>query len=224
MATTLPPRDDCPGLGAVTWPGVVTNPGSSASAWKGFSSGLPNIQVAPGTLRELLRSDAGSLAGLLADPAVARHLAPPPSSVAGFERFIDWSHERRLAGECCCFGIVPSGTFEVAGFFQIRRLDADGRLAEWGVVIGRPYWGSGLFDPCAEAVIRFSFESLGIHRLDATISLGNDRADAVMRRLGGVQTGFVTHSTLSGAPRVDGAVWSLTPGDWRDRLNRAVRS
>ena len=223
MATTLPPRDECPGLGAVTWPGIVSDPGEVPQAWARFAGGLPDVAAGRAVLRELRPGDAGLLTRLLADPAVAEHLAPPPASVEAFARFIQWSHDRRRAAECCCFGIVPLGGTEAVGLMQIRRLDSRGRLAEWGGVIGRPFWGTGLFDPCAQAVLRFAFESLEINRLDATIPLGNDRAHAVMRRVGAVQTGFLTHSTLAGAPLVDGSVWSLTSRDWRDGLERSSR-
>ena len=47
-------------------------------------------------LRELRRTDAASLFTMLTTEEVARFITPPPTSVAGFERFIDYANRQRV--------------------------------------------------------------------------------------------------------------------------------
>jgi ribosomal-protein-alanine N-acetyltransferase len=224
VTATLPPRENGTGLGSGlssgVWRGVVSCPGTGPSTWLAVAGGLPELAARCATLRELQLCDAEPLTRHFSDPLVAEYLAPPPGSVPAFERFIEWARQRRLAAECCCFGVVPAGAVHAAGLFQLRRLNAGGQLAEWGFGIGRPHWGTGIFEACADELLRFAFDRLGVRRLEATVSLGNARGHAVLRRIGAVQTGFLACRALEGAPLVDGAVWSLTPDDWQGALGR----
>jgi len=77
-----------------------------ATSWR---AAVPVLQVKGVTLRELRLSDAPSLLAFLTTEEVTRFISPPPTTVAGFERFIEWTHRERAAGHYVCFGIVPDG-------------------------------------------------------------------------------------------------------------------
>src|SRR5436305_7757067 len=46
-----------------------------------------------------ITSDAPSLFALLTTEEVARFISPPPSSIEGFERFIQWAARQRIGGD-----------------------------------------------------------------------------------------------------------------------------
>src|SRR5690242_13859780 len=85
--------------------------------------GLPTLQAANVTLRELRHSDAASLMAMLSSDEVAEFISPLPRTVEGFRNFISDIHEERLAGHSFCFGIVPEGYEDAMGLFQVRRLE-----------------------------------------------------------------------------------------------------
>ena len=60
-------------------------------------------------MRHLRASDAPTLLAMLSTEEVARFISPPPTTVRGFEHFIEWTHEQQAAGRYICFGIVPYG-------------------------------------------------------------------------------------------------------------------
>ena len=84
---------------------------------------LPVLHGAGFHLRELRRSDAASLFAMLTTEEVARFITPPPTSVEGFEQFIDYTHRRRSQGNFACFAVVPQGLDTAVGIFQLRALD-----------------------------------------------------------------------------------------------------
>ncbi len=135
-------------------------------------------------LREVRLEDVDALFELLTDPTVSRYISPPPPSAAAFEGFITWAHRQRRAGNCICYAIVPDGLTHAVGLFQIRRLDPDFKIAEWGFALGASFWGTGIFQEAATLVAEFVFREIGVHRLEARAVTANGRGNRVLERMG----------------------------------------
>jgi len=129
---------------------------------------LPVLRGAGFHLRELRHSDAASLCLMLTTAEVSRFVTQPPTSVDGFEEFIEYAQRRRRLGEFVCFAVVPDGLDTAVGIFQLRALDPQFSTAEWGFALGSPLWGTGLFRKCAELVIAFAFDHVGTQTNAAT--------------------------------------------------------
>src|SRR5215212_8230198 len=128
--------------------------GSEAFDWQ---FGLPTIRAEKVTLRELRDSDAPAMMAMLTSEEVAEFVSPLPRTVEGFRSFISDVHTERIAGNSFCYGIVPDGYEDAMGLFQVRRLEPGFVSAEWGFVLGSPFWGTGVFLGGARAVIDFAF-------------------------------------------------------------------
>ena len=72
-----------------------------------WRTALPTLTGSLVTLRELQLTDAPVLHALLATTDVSRFIAPLSTTVEVFERFVEWTHRRRAAGEHACFAVVP---------------------------------------------------------------------------------------------------------------------
>lgn len=182
-----------------------------ASDWR---DRLPVLHAAGATLRELRPSDAASLKTLLTAAEVTRFISPPPQTVEGFARFIAWTQHEQSCGRYICYGIVPDGCEDAVGIIQIRQLEAGFGTAEWGFAIGRPFWGSGLFQSTALAVMQFAFEHVGVHRLEARAAVANGRGNAALRKLGAVSEGLLRKSFLRNGEYHDQVLWAIVAEDW----------
>ena len=165
-------------------------------------------------LRELRRSDAPSLCALLSTEEVSRFISPPPKTVEGFERFIDWTIRQRAAGTYVCFAVVPAGCDAAVGLFQVRASNEGFSRAEWGFALGSTYWGTGIFARGAELVLDFAFTTLGVHRLEARAAVDNGRGNAALRKLGAVQEGVLRRSLQRRGQQLDQALWTLIADEW----------
>jgi RimJ/RimL family protein N-acetyltransferase len=183
----------------------------ASSDWRRSLPLLAGRQV---SLRELRSSDAPSLLGMLTTDEVARFISPPPTTVEGFERFIAWTHSRRAAGDYVCFAVVPAGTDTAVGIFQIRQLDPSFMTAEWGFALGSAYWGTGVFMDAAKLTLRFAFESIGVHRMEARAAIKNGRGNGALAKIGAVREGFLRRSFLKDGEYLDQALWSILREDW----------
>jgi len=190
---------------------TVASRSAVTSDWR---DGLPVMRGKGVTLRELRVSDAASLLALLTTEEVTRFISPPPTTIEGFERFIQWAERERVAGRYVCFAVVPDGYDTAVGLFQVRQLDPMFDTAEWGFAIGSEFWGSGLFAAGAELVIEFAFDVIGIHRLEARSAIANGRGNGALRKIGAVQEGILRKSFLRGGKYLDQALWSIVDEDW----------
>jgi ribosomal-protein-alanine N-acetyltransferase len=176
---------------------------------------LPLLKGTHVTLRELQKSDAVSLFAMLTSEEVSRFISPPPSTVEGFENFIEWTHRQRATGKYVCFAVVPEG-FDVAiGIFQVRQTEPGFSIAEWGFAIGSPFWGTGLFEHSAELVLEFAFETLGVHRLEARAAAVNIRGNRALLKIGAVQEGLLRKSFLRNGQYHDQVLYAIVDEDWR---------
>jgi ribosomal-protein-alanine N-acetyltransferase len=181
-----------------------------SAAWR---AGLPVLTGTRLTLRELRHEDAPSLFALLTTEEVARFITPPPTTVAGFEKFIEWAQRRRAQGRYACFAVVPHGTDTAVGLFQIH-LGEEGHTAEWGFALGSPYWGTGVFLDGARLVVDFAFAHLGIRRLEARAVLENGRGNGALRKIGAVQEGVLRQAFDRQGEVFDQALWTILRDDW----------
>jgi RimJ/RimL family protein N-acetyltransferase len=204
-----PERDTQPTPAAVDPVGTT---GADPTAWR---LALPWLRGQRLTLRELRREDAPSLFALLTTDEVARFISPPPSSVAGFEKFIAWAQARRAEGRYACFAVVPEGETVAVGMFQIRLLEAGDDTAEWGFALGAPHWGTGLFLEGAQLVLAFAFEQMGLARLEARAAIPNGRGNGALRKIGAVPEAVLRQAFERHGERLDQVLWALLRDDWR---------
>jgi [ribosomal protein S5]-alanine N-acetyltransferase len=176
---------------------------------------LPVLVGKTVVLREMRTSDAPSLFTFLTQEEVARFISPPPSSVEGFERFIQWAARQRAAGSYVCFAVTLADSDTAVGIFQIRSTEPDFGTAEWGFALGQAVWGTGVFQEGAELVMDFAFETIGVHRLEARAALRNARGNGALRKIGAKQEGILRKSFQRNGEYLDQALWTVLDEDWR---------
>ena len=185
---------------------------TTTSDWQ---HGLPTLRGRQVVLRELRASDAASLFALLTTEEVARFISPPPTTVDGFERFINWTLRQRTAGVYACFAVTVQGSDTAIGIFQIRELEPGFGTAEWGFAIGSGFWGTGVFQEGATLMVNFAFETVGVHRLEARAAVKNGRGNGALRKMGAVQEVLLRRSFLRNGEYLDQNLWTILDEDWR---------
>ena len=179
-----------------------------------WRTGLPRLTGRLVSLRELRAGDAPALFAALSSEQVAKFISPPPATVDGFGRFIDWAILQRQSGQYVCFAVVPHGSDTAIGIFQVRSLDPAFGSSEWGFALASEFWGAGIFVDGAKLVIDFAFQVLGVHRLEARAALKNGRGNSALRKLGAVQEGVLRRSFLRNGEYLDQALWTILRDEW----------
>jgi len=152
---------------------------------------------------------------MLTTEEVARFISPPPTTAEGFKKFIAWTIRQRTAGTYACFAVTLKAYDTAIGIFQVRGLEAGFGTAEWGFAIGSPFWGTGVFQEGAELTLEFSFETLGVHRLEARAAMKNGRGTGALLKVGAVQEGILRKSFVRNGERMDQVLYAIIEDDWR---------
>jgi RimJ/RimL family protein N-acetyltransferase len=176
---------------------------------------LPVLVGRTVALREMRTSDAASLFALLTTEEVSRFISPPPASVEGFERFIQWAARQRAVGSYVCFAVTLAESDTAVGIFQLRAIEPGFGTAEWGFALGSSVWGTGVFQACAELVMEFAFDTVGVHRLEARAALRNLRGNGALKKIGAKQEGILRKSFQRNGEYLDQALWTVLDEDWR---------
>ena len=190
----------------------ATTTATISSDWR---NALPVLTGNKVTLRELAVTDAPALFAMLTPEEVSRFISPPPTTIAGFEKFITWAQAERAAGRYACFAVVPHGMSTAVGLFQVRQLEAGFATAEWGFALGSAFWGTGMFVDGGQLVVDFAVETLRVGRLEARACVANGRGNGALRKLGAVQEGVLRRSFLKNGQFLDQMLWSILAEEWR---------
>jgi ribosomal-protein-alanine N-acetyltransferase len=144
-------------------------------------------------LRSLRIGDAPAVFAYASDPEVARYtLWPHHESEEQTRGFL-----RMLSGpEILGWAIVPRDGAELVGIVFLHSLDRRNRKAEIAFNVARSFWGRGIATEGARLVLRYSFEHLGLNRVEATCMPGNGASRRVLEKLGMAREGRMRSSHL----------------------------
>lgn len=194
---------------------------------------LPVLTAQDVVLREVQACDAPELAALMSMPEVARFISPPPTTVEGFERFIEHSQRQRAQGEGACFALTLRDGMTPVGIFQIRMplppqrdialINGGSAAAEWGFALSSSYWGTGLFQQAAALLMEFAFDQLGVHRLEARCALNNGRGQRALSKIGASAEGILRQGLMAADGPVDQVLWTIVDRDWRAERQQTRR-
>jgi len=165
----------------------------------------PSIRI-----REVEAADAAALLELFSDTRVNRYLYTPPTSVTEFEGFIEWARRKREAAKCVCFVVVPKGLDQPIGLFQLRSLDAEFQLAEWGFAMMPSFWSTGLFEEAATLVAEFAL-AIGVKRIEARAVVANGRANRALEKIGAKGEALLRKAFKHNDPQF---LWAIVAEEW----------
>ena len=66
-------------------------------------------------------------------------------------------------------------------------------------------------------MVKFAFEMVGVHRLEARAAVKNGRGNGALRKIGAVQEGLLRKSFLKDGEYLDQALWTILHEDWTAR-------
>jgi len=94
-------------------------------------------------------------------------------------------------------------------------IDAENANAELGYWIGLPYWGKGYGTEAAQAVVKYGFEVIGLHRIQASHFSHNSASARVMQKIGMSYEGCRRQHILKWGKFEDLELYGILKSDWQ---------
>jgi len=141
-------------------------------------------------LAPLTVADAPQLYPLLSDPEVMAHwdhdALEEPAEV---EACVAAQVEAMQAGQALSWAIRQAGDSAVLGSCELVDLDLRHHTAELRFMLARDRWGQAIALEAVSAVLAHA-ASIGLKRLNARTHVGDNRAEALLKRVGFLEEGY----------------------------------
>jgi len=146
-----------------------------------------------------------------------RGLASPPTKPEQFRALLEKSRKDDFVNFMVCQ--VDAG--KIVGAINLSQIFRGAfQNAYLGYYVGAEYAGRGYMTEALELVLKYAFENLRLHRLEANIQPGNLASIALVKRAGFVCEGYSRrYLKICGRWR-DHERWAIIAEDWRSRRVR----
>jgi len=164
-------------------------------------------------LRAIGPSDVDVMVRLHADPAVLRYLGRPARTRDQVVARIADEVAMVARGEAIRWAFDLDGAMVGSGGFW--RWNPAHHLAEIGYDLLPEQWGRGLVVEALRPILRYGFEHLGLHRVEANIDPANAASARVLDKLGFVREGTQRENWFYAGAYTDTGVYGLLASDLR---------
>lgn len=152
-------------------------------------SHVPVLETERLHLRQMTVDDADTLVELYTDPKVLEFLIMEPYPCSNRDEattMIEWIddiffREKGAARWAITLRENPSRLIGTIGFHFFERRD---RKVDIGYDLMPAYWNTGITTEATHAVVRWSFENLNLHRVQADCTDGNMGSERVLLKVG----------------------------------------
>lgn len=187
----------------------------------GYFSDLPVIKTQRLTLRRMNRHDAADIFAYSKDVQVARHvLWDAQRSIGEARAYLRYMLRQYRLNQPSSWGIVWRETGRLIGTIGFMSYSEDHNSAEVGYSLSRDYWNRGLMSEALEACLRYAFDEMGLHRVEAQHEVDNPASGRVMEKCGMQREGILRGRLYNKGRYVDVCLYAILEEDWRRRHPR----
>lgn len=163
-----------------------------------------SLRIGPYRLALLSEADAPDLLTLFGDPAVVEFMdIDPLTTLSEAHDIIAWARELAGADKGLRWSIRREDEPGLVGTVGFNTLELSrGRRGEVAYDLARAQWGRGVMAQILPPVVAFGFKTLGLRRLEAMVTVGNQRSCALLER-----HGFAREGTLREHAYWKGRFW-----------------
>jgi RimJ/RimL family protein N-acetyltransferase len=112
------------------------------------------------------------------------------------------------------WGIARRTDDLVIGSVTLFNLDFNHRRAEIGYALGREYWGHGYMHEALMALLKYAFEVLDLHRIEADVDPRNAASIRTLEKLGFQREGVLRERWQVNGEIQDAFFYGLLKQEW----------
>ncbi len=188
---------------------------------KNVFSDIPPMASDRLILRRMKETDADDMFEYASAEETTRFLLWQPHKTKRFTKnYLKFIQKQYKSGEFYDWAVTLKDSGKMIGTCGFTNINSENMRAEIGYVINPKYHGFGYATEAAMLVVRFAFEQLDIHRLEAKFIVGNDASENVMRKLGMKKEGIMREYMFIKGDFRDICMYSMLAEDYfRQRYN-----
>jgi len=152
---------------------------------------FPEINTKMLKLREIRQEDSESIYKLLSNLEVIKYdTFEPFTNIKQAEDMINWFSEAFKRKQAIFWGISLKNNSEIIGFCKCE-IEIPKVRADFGYDLNPKYWNKGIMTEALSAIMKFTFSTLDINRIEASVSTENIASIKVLEKLGFIKEGIL---------------------------------
>lgn len=177
----------------------------------------PELYTPRVRLRGVLEEDATALFKMYADPHSARFMAREVMNTVDEARAkIRTDAEEARRGDAVRWVLCDRMSSTALGYLGLFRWNQRNRCAEVGYVLAREHWGQGLMREVLPVALRFGFEEMRLHRVEALVDPSNTPSVRLLEGAGLRREGLLRERALvADGSFVDSMVLGILESEYR---------
>lgn len=158
--------------------------------YKIFSS-MPTLKTERLIMRPMREGDAADMYDYAHREDVTAYLLWSPHPSVSYTRdYLKYIESRYTAGDFYDWAVIEKESGKMIGTCGFTKIDAPNNVGEIGYVLNPDFHGKGYGTEVASEAVRFGFDILGLHRIEAKFMEGNRSSRHVMEKLGMTFEGY----------------------------------
>jgi ribosomal-protein-alanine N-acetyltransferase len=145
----------------------------------------PTLETERLRLREVTVADAADLHSYFGDSETAVYVPHKAlKTIAETEEILSRAAKYLAMRDSIRFAIERKSDSKVMGIFDLHSLSPQNHRMEIGYGLAKEFWGFGYMTEAVREVIRFAFEEMSMHRVEAECETENIRSCKLAERCG----------------------------------------
>lgn len=176
---------------------------------------LPVLTGPRVVLRQMTPSDAPAVQAVFSDRETLRYTNITPHE--SLEDALAYVEKQRVGfrdRNYFCWGVARRTDDRIMGIVVLFHLDLKHERAELGYALGRDYHNQGFGTEALRLLLRFAFEQLNVHRLEADVDPRNGPSIRLIEKQGFQREGLLKERFLIQGERQDALLLGLLRRDW----------
>ena len=122
---------------------------------------------------------------------------------------MDWYAQAAIDNRGCRWAITERGPNRLIGSLGYHAIEEEHYRGEIGYDLLPEYWGRGIGSEAVVAVVRFGFEEIGFHRIEAIVDPDNQASAGLLRKVGFTEEGYLRERYFDNGRFVDDWMFSI---------------
>ena len=120
----------------------------------------------------------------------------------------DYKNERGIS-----WGIIEKRTRNFIGYIGIIRMQPQHCRGEVGYVLKPEYWGKGFMTEALRTIVKFGFDKMNLHSIEANVNPKNKSSKKLLERFGFRKEAYFKENYLFEGKFLDSEIYSLLERD-----------
>ncbi len=171
---------------------------------------FPVLKTERCLLRQTVQEDAPEILVLRSDKTIMQYLDKEPlTSIAEAQIFIAGIELSLNNATGISWGICLHRDHRLIGNVGLWRLIKEHYRAEIGYVLHPGFWNKGIMSEVLKEVIRYGFESLGLHSIEANVNPKNKASIGLLEKHGFIREAYFKENYYFKGTFLDSVIYSL---------------